>query len=249
MIEDDYDAEYRFDREPVGALQGLDPERVAYAGSASKALANALRLGWLVAARAASPGRSRWERIAADGGGAGARAARARRPARARRARPPPAPHPPPLPPPPRRARRRARRAPAGRDGRGVAAGLHVLVRLPGEAERRASSPRPGRRASRSTASPSCGWSPAARRASSSATRTSPSPRSRGPSRRWGRLQRGCGGSRPRSYPRTGAALPPRQRLQRHGRPAEGDRPDRRVARRAASASRRCSARPAPARR
>jgi GntR family transcriptional regulator / MocR family aminotransferase len=69
VIEDDYDAEYRFDREPVGALQGVDPERVVYAGSASKVLANALRLGWLVLpswlARQVA-----WERIAADGGGA-----------------------------------------------------------------------------------------------------------------------------------------------------------------------------------
>ena len=69
VIEDDYDAEYRFDREPVGALQGVDPERVVYAGSASKALANALRLGWLVLpswlARAVA-----LERIAVDGGGA-----------------------------------------------------------------------------------------------------------------------------------------------------------------------------------
>lgn len=48
VIEDDYDAEYRYDRAPVGALQGLDPERVVYAGSASKILAPALRLGWLV---------------------------------------------------------------------------------------------------------------------------------------------------------------------------------------------------------
>ena len=47
-IEDDYDAEYRFDREAVGALQGLDPGRVVYAGSTSKTLAPALRLGWLV---------------------------------------------------------------------------------------------------------------------------------------------------------------------------------------------------------
>ena len=54
-IEDDYDAEYRYDRAAVGALQGLDPEHVVYAGSASKTLAPALRLGWLVApARARS---------------------------------------------------------------------------------------------------------------------------------------------------------------------------------------------------
>ena len=47
-IDDDYDAEYRYDRAAVGALQGLDPERVVYAGSASKTLAPALRIGWLV---------------------------------------------------------------------------------------------------------------------------------------------------------------------------------------------------------
>lgn len=47
VIEDDYDAEYRYDGFPVGALQGLAPERVVYAGSASKILAPALRLGWL----------------------------------------------------------------------------------------------------------------------------------------------------------------------------------------------------------
>ena len=49
IVEDDYDAEYRYDRDPVGAVQGLAPERVLYAGSASKTLAPALRLGWLVA--------------------------------------------------------------------------------------------------------------------------------------------------------------------------------------------------------
>ncbi len=47
-IDDDYDAEYRYDRAAIGALQGLDPERVVYAGSASKTLAPALRIGWLV---------------------------------------------------------------------------------------------------------------------------------------------------------------------------------------------------------
>ena len=47
-LEDDYDAEFRYDRGPVGALQGLAPERVVYAGTASKTLAPALRIGWLV---------------------------------------------------------------------------------------------------------------------------------------------------------------------------------------------------------
>jgi GntR family transcriptional regulator/MocR family aminotransferase len=48
IVEDDYDAEYRYDRAPVGCLQGLGPERVAHCGSVSKTLAPALRLGWLV---------------------------------------------------------------------------------------------------------------------------------------------------------------------------------------------------------
>jgi GntR family transcriptional regulator/MocR family aminotransferase len=48
VIEDDYDAEYRYDQTPVGALQGLAPDRVVYAGSASKTLAPGLRLGWFV---------------------------------------------------------------------------------------------------------------------------------------------------------------------------------------------------------
>ena len=48
VIEDDYDAEYRYDRRPVGALQGVAPDRVVYCGTASKSLAPGLRLGWLV---------------------------------------------------------------------------------------------------------------------------------------------------------------------------------------------------------
>jgi GntR family transcriptional regulator/MocR family aminotransferase len=48
IIEDDYDAEFRYDREPVRALQGLHPDGVLYLGTTSKTLAPALRLGWLV---------------------------------------------------------------------------------------------------------------------------------------------------------------------------------------------------------
>jgi GntR family transcriptional regulator / MocR family aminotransferase len=49
VIEDDYDAEYRYDRAPVPAMHAAAPDRIAYAGSTSKSLAPALRLGWLVA--------------------------------------------------------------------------------------------------------------------------------------------------------------------------------------------------------
>ncbi|QHC02197.1 aminotransferase class I/II-fold pyridoxal phosphate-dependent enzyme [Epidermidibacterium keratini] len=51
IIEDDYDAEHRFDRAPVPALQASAPDQVLYAGSTSKALAPAMRLGWLIAPR------------------------------------------------------------------------------------------------------------------------------------------------------------------------------------------------------
>lgn len=47
IIEDDYDGEFRYDRQPVGALQGMAPEHVVYAGTASKTLGPALRLAWL----------------------------------------------------------------------------------------------------------------------------------------------------------------------------------------------------------
>ncbi|MGP4008958.1 MocR-like pyridoxine biosynthesis transcription factor PdxR [Streptomyces sp. 4N124] len=48
VLEDDYDGEFRYDRKPVGAVQGLDPERVIHIGSVSKSLSPALRLGWMV---------------------------------------------------------------------------------------------------------------------------------------------------------------------------------------------------------
>jgi GntR family transcriptional regulator/MocR family aminotransferase len=48
VIEDDYDAEFRYDRDPVGSLQGLAPDRVVLLGTVSKSLMPALRLGWAV---------------------------------------------------------------------------------------------------------------------------------------------------------------------------------------------------------
>jgi GntR family transcriptional regulator/MocR family aminotransferase len=48
IMEDDYDAEFRYDREPVGALQGLAPDRVVSIGTVSKSLAPTVRLGWLL---------------------------------------------------------------------------------------------------------------------------------------------------------------------------------------------------------
>ncbi|MEJ8649543.1 PLP-dependent aminotransferase family protein [Streptomyces sp. MS1.AVA.3] len=48
IVEDDYDAEHRYDRAPVPALRSLLPEQVCYAGSVSKLLAPALRVGWLL---------------------------------------------------------------------------------------------------------------------------------------------------------------------------------------------------------
>ena len=49
IVEDDYDSEFRYDKEPVGVLQGLAPDRVFTVGTTSKALAPAVRLGWVVA--------------------------------------------------------------------------------------------------------------------------------------------------------------------------------------------------------
>ncbi|MFE2752724.1 PLP-dependent aminotransferase family protein [Actinosynnema sp. NPDC059335] len=55
VVEDDYDAEFRYDRHPVAVVQGLDPGRVFLLGSVSKTLSPALGLGWLVAPAALTP--------------------------------------------------------------------------------------------------------------------------------------------------------------------------------------------------
>jgi GntR family transcriptional regulator / MocR family aminotransferase len=48
IVEDDYDAQYRYDRDPVGSLQGLAPDITVHGGSASKILAPAVGIGWVV---------------------------------------------------------------------------------------------------------------------------------------------------------------------------------------------------------
>ena len=69
VVEDDYDAEFRYDRRPVAALQGADPTRVLLLGSASKTLAPAFGVGWAVVPE-------RWRAVVLDapgiGGGASA---------------------------------------------------------------------------------------------------------------------------------------------------------------------------------
>ncbi|MFC7616905.1 aminotransferase class I/II-fold pyridoxal phosphate-dependent enzyme [Actinokineospora soli] len=55
VVEDDYDAEFRYDRHPVAVMQGMDPARVFLLGSVSKTLSPALGLGWLVAPAALVP--------------------------------------------------------------------------------------------------------------------------------------------------------------------------------------------------
>ncbi len=67
IVEDDYDSELRFDRVPVGALQGLAPERVCHIGSASKRLAPGIRLGWLLSPSWLT-GALTYEKALADGG-------------------------------------------------------------------------------------------------------------------------------------------------------------------------------------
>ncbi|MEV7020875.1 PLP-dependent aminotransferase family protein [Kitasatospora sp. NPDC093558] len=64
VIEDDYDGEFRYDRQPLGAMQALDPERVVYAGTAAKSLAPGLRLAWLALPDALVEPVSRLKRLA-----------------------------------------------------------------------------------------------------------------------------------------------------------------------------------------
>jgi GntR family transcriptional regulator/MocR family aminotransferase len=134
IIEDDYDAENRYDRMPIGALQGLDPEHVIHAGTASKVLAPGLRIGWLslpaelvdplVAAKhvadSGSPSIDQLALAQLIGSGDHERqVARARHEYRARRDR---------------LIEVLARELP-GLEPRGVAAGVHLLLPLPDHAD------------------------------------------------------------------------------------------------------------------
>ena len=67
IIEDDYDAEFRYDRDPVGSLQGLAPDCVISLGTVSKSLAPTLRLGWLIAPERLIPSLADGKRVADRG--------------------------------------------------------------------------------------------------------------------------------------------------------------------------------------
>ncbi|MGI8863702.1 MAG: PLP-dependent aminotransferase family protein [Solirubrobacteraceae bacterium] len=67
IIEDDYDSELRYDRDAVGALQGLAPERVAHLGSVSKRLVPGLRIGWMLSPSWLT-GALTYEKALGDGG-------------------------------------------------------------------------------------------------------------------------------------------------------------------------------------
>jgi GntR family transcriptional regulator/MocR family aminotransferase len=131
VIEDDYDGEFRYDRQPVGALQALAPDQVIYAGTVSKSLAPALRLGWLVVpprlldavAAQLTAGPSGLDQLTLaefiDSGGYDRQIRRARLAYRRRR------------------DHLAAALGAQGRHVTGIAAGLHAVLDLPGsEAER-----------------------------------------------------------------------------------------------------------------
>ncbi|MEO3822230.1 PLP-dependent aminotransferase family protein [Actinomadura sp. B10D3] len=136
LIEDDYDAEFRYDRPPIAVMQGMDPSRVFLLGSVSKTLSPALGLGWLVAPAAMSSALRAANPVAAappvldqlalaafiDRGWYDAHLRAARRRFRARRDL---------------LVRTLGAQVPEGRVA-GTAAGLHILLHLPDGTDTRA---------------------------------------------------------------------------------------------------------------
>jgi GntR family transcriptional regulator/MocR family aminotransferase len=131
VIEDDYDAEYRYDRHPVGALQGLAPEHVVHVHSVSKTLAPGLRMGWAALPARFAAAVADEKRLSDLGSPAldqltlASFLERGELDRHLRRTRPVY-----------RRRRDALLRGLAGLEVEGIAAGLHVLARLPaGHAE------------------------------------------------------------------------------------------------------------------
>ena len=126
VLEDDYDGEFRYDREPVGALQGLDPDRVVY--SAPPARASPRRCAWAGwCCPATSPTASRKPRVSARCGPAwwtSSPSPTFSTPVQ----RPPSATYAPDLPLPPRPPHRDPRRARTAQNVTGIAAGLHAVL-------------------------------------------------------------------------------------------------------------------------
>ena len=135
VIEDDYDAEFRYDHHPVAVMQGMDPGRVFLLGTVSKTLSPALGLGWLVAPTATIPALRSANPVAVappvldqlalstfiDRGWYDAHLRAARRRFRSRRDL---------------LVRTLAGQVPEGRPA-GTAAGLHVLLHLPDDTDTR----------------------------------------------------------------------------------------------------------------
>jgi GntR family transcriptional regulator/MocR family aminotransferase len=136
VVEDDYDAEFRYDHHPVAVMQGMAPGRVFLLGSVSKTLSPALGLGWLVAPDAMATALRAANPVAAappvldqlalanfiDRGWYDAHLRGARRRFRVRRDL---------------LVRTLAAEVPAGRVA-GTAAGLHILLHLPDGTDTRA---------------------------------------------------------------------------------------------------------------
>ena len=195
IIEDDYDAEFRYDRAPIGALQGLRPDRVVYGGSVEQdAEPDRCGVGWLAGARVADAATCGARSSTTTSRPARSTSSRSRRFIETRRPRPPPAPRAARLPAPARRRAARARRPPARRDARRRRGRACTSTsQLPGRLRRARASSHAARAAGRADrrAPRATGPSPPPRRPrSSSATARRARRRSSRASRRWRRPTR-----------------------------------------------------------